>query len=97
MLGDHFFITNPVTGSGISPKWDFTKSLHNSEAFVVGARSGGMPAPTGSQDIDWLVLNRVIGSLATQIFRVDTRDGQPPATVCHSDSLILVLIANAFD
>ncbi|PBK79910.1 hypothetical protein ARMGADRAFT_1021227 [Armillaria gallica] len=90
VLGDHFFITNPVTGSGISPKWDFTKSLHNSEAFVVGARSGGMPAPTGSSDIDWLVLNRVLGSLATQVFRVDTRDGQPPATCTPGSAPITV-------
>ncbi len=57
-----------------------------------------MPAPTGSEDIDWLVLNRVIGSLATQVFRVDTRDGQPPATVCRSHStILLVLTADAFD
>ncbi|KAG7448719.1 uncharacterized protein BT62DRAFT_965253 [Guyanagaster necrorhizus] len=85
VLGDHFFITNPVTGSGISPKWDFTASLHDSEAFVVAAKSGSMPAPTGSSDIDWLVLDRVLGSLATQVYRVDTRGGQPPAK-CTSGS-----------
>ncbi|KAK0203611.1 hypothetical protein DFS33DRAFT_1261561 [Desarmillaria ectypa] len=90
VLGDHFFITNPVTGSGISPKWDFTASLHDSEAFVVGARSGSVAAPTGSSDIDWLALNRVLGSLATQVYRVDTRDGQPPATCTPGSAPITV-------
>ncbi|KAK0458731.1 uncharacterized protein EV420DRAFT_329033 [Desarmillaria tabescens] len=90
VLGDHFFITNPITGSGISPKWDFSASLHDSEAFVVGARSGSMTAPTGSSDIDWLVLDRVLGSLATQVFRVDTRDGQPPATCTPGSAPITV-------
>lgn len=84
ILGQHYFITNPITGSGLSPKWDFTSqgaTKGNPNAFVVGARSGGVPAPTGPQDVDWLFLTGVQGQLADQIYRVDTRGGQPPATV----------------
>lgn len=84
ILGQHYFITNPTTGSGSSPKWDFTSqgtTKGNPNAFVVGARAGGVPAPTGPQDIDWLFLTGVQGQLADQIYRVDTRGGQPPATV----------------
>jgi hypothetical protein len=78
--GDHYFITNPVTGSGISPKWDFTHTK-GPDAFVVGARVGGLTAPTGSKDIDWLQLSNVQGKLTQQIYRVDTRGGQPPTSV----------------
>lgn len=77
-LGEHYFIANPVTGTGISPKWDFAASGHG---YVVGARSAGIPAPTGSQDVDWLFLTSIQGSLADEIYRVDTRGGQPPASV----------------
>lgn len=84
LLGEHYFITNPVTGTGVSPKWDFTSRAFNgnSAAFVVAAKTGGMAAPTGSQDVDWLALNAVTGqgSLASQVFRTDTRLGQPPSS-----------------
>jgi hypothetical protein len=49
---------------------------------VIAAKAGGMPAPTGAKDVDWLLLNSVQGKLATQVYRVDTRSGQPPASVC---------------
>ncbi|KAF8914680.1 hypothetical protein CPB85DRAFT_1375454 [Mucidula mucida] len=77
VLGQHYFITNPVTGSGISPMWNF-----GSAGSVVAAKTGNMAAPTGSNDVDWLALNAVEGqgTLASQIFRVDTREGQPPAS-----------------
>lgn len=83
-LGDHFFITNPITGTGISPKWNFSPSHHG---FVVGAKNASIPAPTGSQDVDWLKLTNVQGDLAKEIYRVDTRSGQPPASV--SQALVL--------
>lgn len=91
--GEHYFITNPVTGVGISPKWDFSShAIHNSSAVVVGAKTGDMPAPTGSQDIDWLSLNAVPGQglLADQVFRTDTRLGQPPASCTPGSAPISV-------
>ncbi|KAL4258841.1 hypothetical protein AB1N83_009673 [Pleurotus pulmonarius] len=92
-VGEHYFITNPITGSGLSPKWDFTSrgaTSGNRNAFVVGARAGGIPAPTGPQDVDWLQLTNVQGRLADEVFRVDTRGGQPPASCTPGSPLITV-------
>ncbi|THH00864.1 hypothetical protein EW026_g1722 [Hermanssonia centrifuga] len=83
VLGQHYFITNPITGSGLSPKWDFTSASEagNPDAFVVGARTGDIPSPTDpAVNIDWLSLSAVQGALADQIFRVQTRGGQPPTS-----------------
>lgn len=85
VLGQHFFITNPITGSGLSPKWDFTSAslLGHPDAFAVGARTGGAPAPKNpALNVDWLSLAAVQGDLADEIFRVETRGGQPPTSVC---------------
>lgn len=85
LLGEHYFITNPVTGTGVSPKWDFTAHAFkgNAQAFVVAAKVANLAAPTGSKDVDWLFLNAVPGQglLASQVYRTDTRLGQPPASV----------------
>uniref|UniRef100_A0A0W0FRI6 Malate dehydrogenase n=1 Tax=Moniliophthora roreri TaxID=221103 RepID=A0A0W0FRI6_MONRR len=86
-LGRHFFITNPVTGTGLSPKWDFSLSTGNPEDFVVGARQAGIPAPTGASDIDWLYLTNIQGTLATEIYRTNTKGGQPPASCTPGDAL----------
>ncbi|KAH6917751.1 hypothetical protein BKA70DRAFT_103 [Coprinopsis sp. MPI-PUGE-AT-0042] len=80
-LGHHYFLTNPITGQGISPKWDLTSQgpyKGNADAYVVAARAGGAPAPVPARDVDWLALNAVQGSLATQVYRTDTRGGHPP-------------------
>lgn len=63
--------------------WDFraASAKGNPNAFVLAAKVGDIPAPTGKQDIDWLQLNNVSGSLATTVYRTDTRGGQPPASV----------------
>jgi hypothetical protein len=83
VLGEHYFITNPITGTGISPKWDFTSHAFkgNSNAFIVGSKVGDLVSPTGSQDIDWLYLKAAQGELANEVYRTDTRLGQPPASV----------------
>lgn len=84
VLGQHYFITNPITGSGLSPKWDFTSASEKGHpnAFVVGARTGGAPAPTDpATNVDWLSLSKAQGDLADQIYRIETRGGQPPTSV----------------
>ena len=84
VLGQHFFITNPLTGSGLSPKWDFTSASEkgHADAFVVGAKIGDLPAPSDpTVNIDWLQLNGVQGDLASQVYRIQTQGGQPPASV----------------
>ena len=99
VLGQHYFIPNPITGSGLSPKWDFTSAAlaGNANAFVVGAKTGDVPAPTGASDVDWLSLKNVQGELATQIFRVATKGGQPPSSVRSGNlgSMILFLTRRA--
>jgi len=77
-------VVNPLTGTGINPKWDFTSSgttAGNPNAFVTAAKVSSVGAPTGSQDIDWVDLKNLVGSLAQQVYRTDTRLGQPPASV----------------
>jgi len=86
LLGQHYFNTN-VTSGGLSPVWDFRADAFagNPDAFVVAAEVGGIPAPTGSSDVDWLSLTNLSGGLATQVFRVETKSGQPPAS-CEAGS-----------
>lgn len=86
VLGQHYYIVNPLTGSGISPKWDFTSASFpsNPNAFVVGDKKGDVHAPEDpSVNIDWVSLDKLgsEGELADKIFRVMTRGGQPPASV----------------
>lgn len=87
-LGLHYFITNPVTGSGLSPEWDFTSTgsnAGNKNAFVVAAKVGDLPAPTGSADVDWLSLKNVEGDLATQV----------RSPVLHISSGVLIALAHS--
>jgi len=96
ILGQHFFITNPITGSGLSPKWDFTSASlkGHADAFAVGAKVGDLLAPTDSAtNIDWLQLNVVQGDLASQIFRIQTRGGQPPTSCTPGSPEIFVRYA----
>jgi hypothetical protein len=92
VLGQHYYVPNPVAATpAISPKWDFTSNADkgNSEAFVIGAKSGDLPAPTGSGDIDWLQVKNVQGDLADMLYRLNTKAGQPPSS-CTAGSTISV-------
>ncbi|KAI0729840.1 hypothetical protein C8Q72DRAFT_826791 [Fomitopsis betulina] len=88
-LGQHYFVTNPVTGSGVSPKWDFTASGENkgnADAYVVGKSIGNLASPDNSTtDVAWLELENVEGELADTIFRYDTVNGQPPASCTYGE------------
>ncbi|PPQ68414.1 hypothetical protein CVT26_006086 [Gymnopilus dilepis] len=81
-LGNHFFQPNPAGSGPLSPVWDFRAGAAkgNAQAFVLAAKIGDLPAPTGSADVDWLQLKNVQGELATQIYRVDTRGGVAPSS-----------------
>ncbi|KAJ7250606.1 hypothetical protein C8J57DRAFT_677223 [Mycena rebaudengoi] len=82
LLGNHYFVPSP-SGTGISPKWDFTSTgsnAGNANAFVIAAKAAGIPAANTAVDVDWLMLNKVQGDLASQVFRIDTAGGQPPAS-----------------
>ncbi|CAK5261978.1 unnamed protein product [Mycena citricolor] len=85
LLGSHYFVPSP-TGTGISPEWDFSVPSHNTSAIVIGTKVGDIPAPNNSTaNVDWLAVNGVQGSLASQVFRIDTVGGQPP-TSCAAGS-----------
>ncbi|KAJ7064668.1 hypothetical protein C8F01DRAFT_1054090 [Mycena amicta] len=83
LLGFHYFVP-AASGTGLSPKWDFTstgKFAGNSTAFIIGAKVGDIPAPADpTTNVDWLALNNAGGSLASQVFRIDTVGGQPPSS-----------------
>ncbi|RDB27842.1 hypothetical protein Hypma_002131 [Hypsizygus marmoreus] len=99
VLGQHFYVTNPLTGIGINPKWDFTSqgtTKGNTNAYVVAAKVQGMAAPTGTRDIDWVQLKSIQGSLATQVYRVDTKGGQPPASCTPGTPDIAVKYASMY-
>ena len=85
VLAQHYFVPNPATGQGLSPKWDFTSSgafEGNPDAFVVAKGKGAIPAPTNAtRDVTWLDVVSVQGEIADEVFRFDTVGGQPPATV----------------
>jgi len=80
-MGNHYFVTSP-SGTGLSPVWDFRAGAAkgNPNAFVLAAKVADVPAPTGPQDVDWLQLKSVSGSLATQIYRTDTVGGSAPTS-----------------
>ena len=88
LFGQHYFINGSTAGT-LSPKFDFTSSgpnKGNSEAFVVAAKAGDLPAPDSKLDVDWLRLNGTSGELATEVLRLYTKGGQPPSSVSISRS-----------
>ncbi|KAF8273793.1 hypothetical protein EI94DRAFT_1074979 [Lactarius quietus] len=91
IVGQYYFI-NDANGT-LSPKFDFTNSgptAGNPEAFVIGTKIADTPAPTGSQDIDWVEVEGLSGDFAKEIFRVRTRAGQPPPSCTPGSSDIEV-------
>lgn len=90
LIGYHYFINDTGT---LSPKFDFTSAgptMGNPDAFVVGTKAVGVPAPNSARDIDWLELKAVSGKVADEVFRVETRGGPPPTSVSFSSSPIFL-------
>ncbi|KAJ6595520.1 hypothetical protein DFH09DRAFT_1134863 [Mycena vulgaris] len=97
VLGQHYFVPAP-SGTGISPKWDFTSGAlaGHPDAFIIAAKVGDMLAPTGPPDVDWLSLTKVQGDLATQVFRINTVGGLPPASCTAGSPPIAVKYASMY-
>jgi len=90
LVGTHYFINYDDT---ILPKFDFTSygpTAGNTDAFVVGTKVAGIPAPYSASDIDWIELNAVSGKYADKVYRVETRGGQPPSSCTPGSDLISV-------
>ncbi|KAH9933049.1 uncharacterized protein B0H18DRAFT_1093073 [Fomitopsis serialis] len=88
-LAQHYFVHNPVTNQGLSPKWDFTsngKFEGNSEAFVIGRVNGTLSSPNdAATDITWLEVLNVEGKIAGELFRFDSVGGQPPSSCTYGN------------
>jgi hypothetical protein len=72
------------------PKWDFTSSgatKGNKNAFVTGAKDASAPANRPTIDVPSLQLHNTTGSLATIIYRLETVNGQPPASCSGSGTI----------
>ncbi|KAF7794780.1 hypothetical protein EIP86_005922 [Pleurotus ostreatoroseus] len=89
VLAQHYFVTNPLTGAGVSPKWDFSSSGNpalagDADAVVVARPKGSAPAPNAAADVNWLDVVNVGGPaggrIADEVFRTDTIGGQPPSS-----------------
>ena len=101
-LGQHYWIADPLDPSSgqINPKWDFrSTSLTNvanpETAYLVGNRTGIVPAPTDSvHSAEWVTLAPLIvegkpdGLLADQVFRINTNGGNAPNGSVSLDSLL---------
>ncbi|KAF9459680.1 hypothetical protein BDZ94DRAFT_1312187 [Collybia nuda] len=93
ILGQHYVIRNPITGTGGVPKWDFTSQgvyKGNANAFVVANIDSAVPAPNPA-NAPYLRLTHLLGDLADQIYRVDTKGGQPPAGSCTPGSPVIAV------
>lgn len=89
VLAQHYFVPNPLTGTGVSPKWDFSSSGNakfagNPNATIVAKGQSSVPAPRAQTDVNWLEVVNVGGAaggaIADVVIRSDTVGGQPPAT-----------------
>ena len=91
VLNQHYFVPNPVTGEGLSPKWDFTSSgafQGVKDAFIIAKGKASIPAPTDlKKDVAWLDVVNVDGKIADEVFRFDTVGGQPPSSVSFAPFL----------
>ncbi|KAI1788648.1 hypothetical protein LXA43DRAFT_974693 [Ganoderma leucocontextum] len=87
ILAQHFFQTNPVTGQGVSPVWDFRSNPRfkgKDDAYILGRGNGSIPSPQDSKkDVAWLHVVNVQGHMADEVFRFDTVGGQPPAACTY--------------
>ena len=84
VLGQHYFVGNSTS---LHPVWDFRANVEqgNAAGYILAEVVGDIPAPTGPNDVDWLQLKKVEGELADAVYRVDTKGGQPPASVSRVD------------
>jgi len=83
-LGSHYFVTTASlsnTTSTIAPQFDFRRAAGgcladgSQSGFVELSKAGSVASPDGSQNVAWLDLKAISGTLAKQVFRVETVNG----------------------
>jgi Protein of unknown function (DUF3455) len=77
LLAYHYFITNPLTGTGINPK--FAQAANGGATFTTLSKKAGVKSADPA-NVDLLQLSSIAGDWASTVFRVDTALGQPPAS-----------------
>ena len=85
VVGQHYFVDGD--NDTLVPVFDFTSSGQtkgNKSAILFGKKIADVQSPDGSDNIDWLELQKVSGELADNLYRVFTVKGQPPASVSSS-------------
>ncbi|ORY27679.1 hypothetical protein BCR39DRAFT_453828, partial [Naematelia encephala] len=87
------------SGSGVDIEHSFINTSDGLEPRFVGdgreviaERNASVSAPN-ADDIPWLELTAVNGTLAKTVFRIDTVRGQPPATCSNEGGLLSVQYA----
>jgi hypothetical protein len=90
VLGQQIFVHN---GSAIHPVWDFSTSQNSTSAFVIAQEDGRLPAPQSATDMPWLQLHGVDGELASTVYQLATRGGQPPVSCKAGDQDVSVKYA----
>jgi hypothetical protein len=83
-------------GGTLKPVWDFTSSneeYDSSQASVVAAKDASLSArgvPNGLGSVAWLRFHGTAGELATGVYSVATKGGQPPVS-CQPGSEDIII------
>jgi hypothetical protein len=86
VVDQHYFVNQ---NDSLVPVFDSTSSgptKGDKNAIFFGKKIEDIPSPDGSENVDWLQLQKVSGELANTIYRVHTYKGQPPAAVSTSST-----------
>ena len=89
--GQYYFVEQ---NGSLVPVWDFRSSGENrgrSNAIVYAKKIKSTPSPNGSDNLDWVELEKVSGDLANRIYRVETVKGLPPSSVSSFPDFVPVL------
>lgn len=85
-LGVHYFTT--TTAGVLAPEFDLSPSQGSGQS-VIESKTATLASPDGTQNVAWLELTRASGSTSfgSQVFRINTALGQPPATCTGTGSI----------
>jgi len=94
-LGQSFQVTDPLQTRETSPIVDFAQSLKNSQAFVIGDIVGDALDPNAPLNPDvnfnWFLFNGAEGTLAQQVYILNTFGGQAPVSCAGPSGASLIL------
>jgi len=96
LIIDHYFVQQ---NGSLVPVFDATSepsspAKGNPNAIFFGSKIGDIHSPNGDDNVDWVELQKVsLGDLASDVYRIDTVKGQPPASCKPGSSDISVKYA----